>query len=152
MSLDFLGATMPLGPAVARAPMSWSSAGIAAGAGLMGSLLWRQHPVLGFLGFSAIASNAHAVIAGDRMWKDATRRVGRHLMATAASLALPMYPVVGYVAGAVGAELLLDGKGGGIIEEWADYIDLRKPKAEVIDVVDVTPKADQKTTALAKAA
>jgi hypothetical protein len=42
---------------------------------------------------------------------------------------------MGYVAGAVAADMFIDGEGGGIIEEWTDYEGIRSsPRGEVIDV------------------
>jgi hypothetical protein len=121
-------------------PVSWSSTAIATGVGIVGAVAWRKHPVLGFLGASALASNVHAVVAGDRIWKDAGRRIGKHVMAVAGALAMPKHPAVGYVAGAVAGELLIDGDGGGIVEEWAHYAGVREAPQKV-EIVDVTPKS-----------
>lgn len=133
--LDILGAE-PAG-GLAR-PISWPSAAVSVGAGVVGALVSPKHPVLGFLSASALASNAHAVAAGDRTWRDAGRRIGKHVMAVAGSLAMPKHPAVGYVAGAVAGDLLIDGEGGGIVEEWAHYAGVREAPQKV-DIVDVTP-------------
>lgn len=126
---DLLGAER----AIAR-PMSFGRGALAIGAGLVGALLIRKHPVLAFLNAAALASNTHAVITNDRTVKGAIKRMGRHVVATAGSLALPKHPAMGYVAGAIAADLLIDDEGGGIIEEWADYEGVRStPKKEIID-------------------
>lgn len=121
-------------------PISWSSTAVSAGVGVLGALAWRRHPVLGFLGASALASNVHAVAAGDRGWKAAGKRMGKHLVAVAGALALPSHPAVGYVAGAVAGELLLDGDGSGIVEEWAHYAGVRDAPQK-IEILDATPRA-----------
>lgn len=134
--LDILGAE-PAG-GLTR-PISVPSAAVSLAAGAIGALLSRKHPVLGFLGASALASNIHAVAAGDRTWKNAAKRIGKHVVAVAGSLAMPKHPAVGYVAGAVAGDLLLDGEGGGIVEEWAHYAGVREVP-EKIEMIDVTPR------------
>jgi hypothetical protein len=137
---DRLGAdSQPAHPRWAPPPLSWSASAIAIAAGVAGALLWRKHRVLGFLGLSALASNAHAVAAGDRTWKVGAERVGRHVVATAGSLALPSHPAIGYVAAAVAAELLLDDKEGGLLVEWAHYAGVKERGAVPKDAIDVTP-------------
>jgi hypothetical protein len=126
---DYLGAEL-----VKPAPMSWGRGILALAAGALGAVLVPKHPMLAFLNTAALASNVHAVAKGERTAKDAIKRMGRHVVATAGSLALPKYPAMGYVAGAIAAELLIDGEGGGIIEEWSDYEGIRNtPKREVLD-------------------
>lgn len=129
--------------------ISWSRSAIAIAAGALAAALAPKHPVLAFFGIAAVTSNTHAVLAGDRTWKAAVKRVGRHVVATAGALALPKYPAMGYVAGAVAGDLLIDDEGGGIIAEWADYEGVRapRPRGEVIDVQVVE---QPQTTALAK--
>lgn len=134
--LDTLGAE-PAGGL--HHPISWPSTVVSLGAGAVGALLSRKHPVLGFLGASALASNVHAVAAGDRTWRDAGRRIGKHVMAVAGSLAMPTHPAVGYVAGAVAGDLLIDGEGGGIVEEFAHYAGVREAPQK-IEIVDMTPQ------------
>ena len=90
-------------------------------AGFFGSLLWRRHPVLGFLHAVALADNGQALAAGERTWKQAAEDIGKHVVATAGSLALPTHPAIGYVAAAVAADLLVDGKGGGVFERMAKH-------------------------------
>lgn len=143
MSLDLLGAESPTQPVVHRHRPRLSLAGslLSIGAGVVGSVLWRKHPVLGFLGASAVAGNVHAAATGDQTWREAGERMGRHVVATAGSLALPAHPALGYVAAAFAADLLLDDKGGGVFSEWAHHIAKREP-----EVIDVTP-ADAKTLA-----
>jgi len=115
----------------------WTRTAVAVAAGALGAVLVPKHPVLAFLGVAAAASNTQAVVAGERPWKDAVRRMGKHVVATVGALAVPKYPAMGYVAGAVGADLLIDGEGGGIIEEFTDYEGIRgskiKPRGDVID-------------------
>ncbi len=102
----------------------------------------RSHPVLAFLGFSAVAGNAHAVATKERTWKQAAERVGRHVVAVAGSLAMPKHPVVGYVAGAVAADLLLDDdKHSGILDEWAHYAGVREARPVTAEVVSSTKAA-----------
>jgi hypothetical protein len=113
---DILGAELPK-----RVAVSWSRTLIALAAGVVGAVTVKKHPVIAFLGAAAVASNAHAVVKGDRTVKAAIKRMGRHVVATVGSLSVPKYPAMGYVAGAVAADLLIDDEGGGIIEEFADY-------------------------------
>lgn len=115
--LDLLGAEI----VQPRRTLTWTRGAIAAAAAAIGAIFVRKHPVLGALGAAALASNAHAVYEGDRTTKEALRRVGKHVIATVGSLTVPKYPAMGYVAGAVAADLFIDGEGGGIIEEWMDY-------------------------------
>jgi hypothetical protein len=126
-AFDLLGAETPITPKV----MTWMRGALALGTGILGAVLIPKHPVLAFLNGAALASNVHAVATGDRKLADAGKRMGRHIVATASSLALPKYPAIGYVAGAIAADMLIDGEGGGIIEEWADYEGIRSlPKKE----------------------
>lgn len=135
---DMLGAEAP--KPVVRS-LSFSRTALALAAGAVGAALTPKHPVLAFLGVAAAASNAHAVVSGDRSLKDAIRRMGRHVVATAGSLSVPKYPAIAYVAGAVAGELLIDGEGGGIFEEWADYEGVKsRPRKDVIDVEFVETK------------
>lgn len=138
--LDLLGAQ----PAAQPRKMPRSRFALAVAAGAIGALLVPKHRVLAFLNVAALTSNAHAVVKRERTWKDAVRRMGRHVVATAGALAMPGGAVmrgVGYVGGAVAADLLIDGEGGGIIEEWERYEGVTSPK-DVIDatVVDVQPQ------------
>jgi hypothetical protein len=114
---------------------------LALAAGALGAVLVPKHPVLAFLGTAAAASNAHAVMKRERSLKDAFKRMGRHLVATAGSLALPKYPAIGYIAGAVAGDLLLDGEGGGIIEEWTDYEGIRSGDIIDAEIVNDNTKA-----------
>jgi len=137
--LDFLGGTQVAKPS--RAPMSLSGNVVALGAGAVGAILWRRHPVLGFLGGSALASNVHALATKNRTFVEAGKRMGKHFVAVAGSLALPSHPAVGYVAGAVAGDLLLDGAGGGIIEEWAHFAGVQEPQH--IEILDMTSRAER---------
>lgn len=117
----------------------------ALGAGALGALFVPKHRVLGFLNAAALASNIDAVHMKERTWKEAVKRVGRHLVATAASLAMPRHPAIGYVGGAIAADLLIDDEGGGIIEEWSEYEGIRDR-----DVIDVSFSEEKPSTALVK--
>ena len=145
---DLLGAD----PIPAR-PMSWTRGALALAAGAVGAVLVPKHPVLAFLGTAAAASNTHAVLTGERTVKAAVKRMGRHIVASAGSLSVPKYPAMGYIAGAVAAEMFIDGEGGGILEEFADYEGIRdskrdsKPRGEIIDAEIVE---DKPSTALVK--
>jgi hypothetical protein len=125
---DILGAEPP------RQPISLKRTLVALGAGAVGALLVPKHPVLAFLGIAAAASNTHAVLAEERTMKQAIQRMGRHIVATVGSLSVPKFPAMGYVAGAVAADLFIDGEGGGIIEEFTDYEGIRSSlRGDVID-------------------
>jgi hypothetical protein len=128
--LDYLGAV----PLVAKPRVSWSRAALALAAGTLGAFVFRRsHPVLAFIGTAAVASNTHAVVVGDRTLRGAVRRIGCHVVATAGSLALPSYPAIGYVAGAIAGDLLLDGEGGGIVEELTHKNDDKVIEAEIVE-------------------
>jgi len=121
--------------------ISWTRSAMAITAGAVAAVLVPTHPVLAFLDVAAAVSNAHAVAVGERTVKDAIKRMGRHVVATVGSLSVPKYPAMGYVAGAVAADLLIDGEGGGIIEEIADYEGVRSsPRKDAIDVDFVETK------------
>lgn len=125
---DILGAELPH----RKLPVTRTLLALVAGA--LGAVTVKKHPVLAFLGTAALASNAHAVAVGERSIKQAVQRLGRHVVATAGSLSVPKYPAMGYVAGAVAADMLIDGEGGGLIEEFTDYEGIRSSiKGEVID-------------------
>jgi len=141
--LDLLGAEAP-----PRLQMSLGRTLLALGAGAVGALLIPKHRVLGFLNASALASNTYAIAKKERSFKDAAKRMGRHVVATAGSLAMPNHPAIGYVAGAVAADLLIDGEGGGIIEEWSRYEGARD--GDIIDA-KFTEGPPQASTALVKA-
>ena len=133
---DLLGVETP-----PKHPLPLQRSVIAVATGALGAVLMPKHPMLAFLGGAAVASNVHAAASGDRTWSDAVRRVGRHIVATAGSLALPKYPAIGYIAGAIAADLLIDGQGGGLIEEWTEYEGVRDtPKQE--NIVDAEIVSD----------
>lgn len=145
MSLHLLGVESIERPIrrLSRSGAVVSLAGLAAGA-----LLWREHPVLGAFGGAALASNVHGLATRRLTWREAGTDLGRHVVATAGSLALPRHPAIGYMAAAIAAELLIDGEGGGLVERAAQHITGPR-RVEVIDA-EVVPS--KKTTALAKAA
>lgn len=125
---DILGAEVP------KRQLPIKRTLIALASGVVGMVLVKKHPVLAFLGTAAAASNAHAVISGERTVTQAIKRMGRHIVATAGSLSVSKYPALGYVAGAVAADMFIDGEGGGIIEEFADYEGIRSSlRGDVID-------------------
>lgn len=142
---DLLGADSP-----APRPIPVGRTVLAVGAGIIGALLARKHhPMLVFLNVTAATSNVHAAVTKERTWKDAARRMGRHVVATAGSLALPNYPVIGYVGAAIAADLLIDGEGGGMIEEFSNYEGIRD--RDVIDAkFTVEPAAPTPSTSLVK--
>ena len=142
--LDMLGAEPLTKPTI-----STTRTVIALAAGAVGAVLAPKHPVLAFLGTAALASNTHAVLKKDRSFKDACKRMGRHLVATAGSLAMPRYPAIGYIAGAVAGDLLIDGDGGGIIEEWTDYEGIRNKPHQDDNIIDAEIVSDN-TKALVK--
>lgn len=127
--LDYLGAEL-----AAPQPIQFGRTALALAAGALAAVLSRKHPVLAFLGGAAVVSNTHAVLKGERTWKQAVNRMGKHVVASVASLSVPKYPALGYVAGAVAGDMLLDGEGGGIIEEFADYEGIKSRFKDAIDV------------------
>jgi hypothetical protein len=142
--LDLLGADDPRPSPGGRTPRestSLTSSVVALAAGAAAALAARRsHPVLAFLGVAAAAGNAAAVARGERSIRDGARRVGRHAVAIVGSLAMPRYPIPGYIAGAFAGDLLFDG-GDGVVEELARRagVDLDRPI-----------KPDRETTALAR--
>lgn len=93
---------------------SWPAVAATLAGGALGSYLWSRfpvtgtkHPVLGLLNGFALGGNVARVITKDIAPRRALENVGAHLMATAASLGLPSYPAIGYLAGAAGANLFL---------------------------------------------
>lgn len=145
--IDLLGAE----PVLMARKVSLSRTVFAGLAGFIAAALTPKHPVLAFIGVGALASNAHAVATGDRTLKQAMRRMGRHVIATAGSLALPPFPLIGYGAGAVAGELLFDGEGGGIIEELLDYEGVTKaPAISQDNIIDAEFTEAPTTKALVK--
>jgi hypothetical protein len=128
IGLDYLGAV----PLVQKPRIQWGRTALTLAAGTIGALVFRKHPVLAFIDAAALASNTHAVITGDKTLKNAVRRMGCHVVATAGSLALPSYPAIGYVAGAIAGDLLLDGEGGGIVEQLT-HNDNKMIEAEIVE-------------------
>jgi hypothetical protein len=130
--------------------MSWGRGAFALAAGALGAVLVPKHPVLAFLGSAAAASNVHAVAQGDRTWKASVKRMGRHVVATVGSLSVPKHPLLGYIAGAVAADLLIDGEGGGIIEEFTDYEGIGHRAPDYGDVIEAEFVETNNNTALVK--
>lgn len=129
--LDLLGAELPT--MTAPRSTSWGRVALALGAGVVGMTVFRRHPVLAFLDSAALASNVHAVATKKSSVKEAVQNMGKHAVATAGALALPIAPWLGYLAGAVAGDLLIDGEGGGLVEEWLHYENIKKPTRSVID-------------------
>lgn len=101
MDFDLIGAQ--------SASWSWVGAGVSIGGSLLGLVLWRAHPVLGFLGGAAIAGNAYELATRRQSVSQATRNLGTHAAAIAASLSVPAFPALAWIGGAVAADLLLPG-------------------------------------------
>lgn len=141
-SLEMLGAEHP----VQIRPVEMTRGNLAAtfSGGLLGMILWRRHWLLGILGGSALGSNAHAVSTGRRTWKQAARRMGQHVVATAGALAVPSHPAVAYVAAAVAADLVLNGEGHGLLSEWAHHLPRRGGEVEILDAETVTDPQQRK--------
>jgi hypothetical protein len=137
-----------LGAEAVKPSLSVKRLALAVTAGALGAVLVPKHPILAFFNGAALASNVLAVEEGERSWPDAFKRLGRHLVATAGSLALPKYPGIGYVAGAMAADLFIDREGGGIIEEWADFEGVA-PTAPNDNIIDAEIVSDN-TKALVK--
>ena len=97
----------------------WHPLAASAAAGAFGALVWRSHPVLACLLGLSLGRNTYGVVVKERTWQEAVRKFGQHITATAGALALPKHPVVGYLAGAVAGDVLIDGKGGGLLDQWA---------------------------------
>lgn len=122
-----------LGAESVKPALSFKRMTVALAAGALGAVLVPRHPVLAFMNAAALASNVQAVEEGERTWPQAIKRMGRHIVATAGSLALPTHPGIGYVAGAIAADLFIDHEGGGLIEEWADFEGVSTPDPNIID-------------------
>lgn len=147
-SLEMLGAeTVRIRPVeMTRGNFAASVAG-----GFLGMILWPRHWLLGILGGSALGSNVHAVSTGRRTWKQAARRMGQHVVATAGSLAVPSHPAVAYAAAAVAADLVLDDEGHGLLSEWAHHLPGREQSGEILDADLVTDPLKQKALPAPKA-
>lgn len=111
-------------------PMPVQRSALALGSGILGALIFRKHPVLGFIGASTIAANADAAYRKDKTPREAVQRVGQYLVGIIGALALPQHPALAFVGGFIAADALIDGEGGGVIEEWAEYggVNLHEPK------------------------
>ncbi len=133
-SLDFIGATEPA--AFSDHPVA--PLAITIGAGVVGAALWRAHPVLGFLGASGLASNAHGYASSRLTLKQTGVNVGQHLAAVAGSLALGSHPAIGYVAGMLAADLILDGRSTAAANEWTQRSGIAGVEPELIDIATVS--------------
>lgn len=96
-------------PVAERSATKWRPLAAAAIGGIAGAVLWRSHPILGHLGGWALGRNIYGLATKERTLPQVGRALGSHAVATAASLSLPAYPVLGYIAGAVASDLLLSG-------------------------------------------
>lgn len=128
MSFDLIGASVSPDPP--RRAASLGAVAVSIGGGLLGLCLWRRHPVLGLLGGAALAGNAHGLATGERTWKEAARNLATHAAAGTASLHLPSHPALGWIGGAVAADLLLPG-GAGL---WDRLSPAARPAPEQIEV------------------
>jgi hypothetical protein len=72
-----------------------------------GGLFWRAHPVLGALNGGALGSNLSRIYTRELAVGRAAANLGAHVVATSASLAMPAYPALGYLAGVVTSNLFL---------------------------------------------
>lgn len=148
---DLLGAEV-IKPAPKK--FMWTRTALAVAAGAVAASVFKKNPVLAFIDTAAAVSNVHAVYTGERTWKQAAKRMGRHVVATVGSLSVPKYPAAGYVAGAVAGDLFFDGEGGGIFDELSDIHangnSNKKPDGDVIDAefTEITP--DNNTKAMVK--
>lgn len=107
---------------------------LAVAAAAVSALLFRKsHPVLAAIGGAALASNVHAVATGERSWKVAAKRLGRHAAAAAGSLAMPKYPAIGWLGAAAAANMLIAGEGDGVLDEWVGSAKHYWRGGEVID-------------------
>ena len=89
-----------------------------AAGGALAAALWRKHWLLAAILGTTIGRNAYGVVIKERTWETAGRNIGSQCVAIAGSLALPSHPAVGYLAGAVAGDVLIDGHGGGLLEQW----------------------------------
>jgi len=107
---DLLG--IDLEPQSIEHSTKWYPIAAAAIGGIAGAVLWRSHPILGHLGGWALGRNIYGLATKERTLPQVGRTLGSHAVATAASLSLPAYPVLGYIAGAVASDLLLNSDEG----------------------------------------
>ena len=126
MRFDFLGAEEEQ----PKNPMPANRAALTLGAGILGALIFRKHPVLGFIGASTVVANTHAVYQKDKSPREALQRVGQYIVGIAGALALPKHPALAFGAAFIAADALIDGDGGGVIEEWAKYGGVKLHKEE----------------------
>lgn len=111
---DLVGASTPDGP------LSLRTAGVGLGAGLLGVVAWRAHPVLGFLLASTVVGNAAAVAGGEESPGRALRRAGCVGVATAAALATGsagFLAAAAWILGLVAADLVFGGSIAAGVEE-----------------------------------
>lgn len=134
---DLLGAELP------PKQMTWTRGILAVAAGAVAATLVPKHPFLAALGAASIASNAHAVAKGERTAKQALRRMGRHVIATAGSLALPKYPAIGWGAGFISSGFILDEEDS-LLAEWSASEKSEKKKDDSIIDAEFTEKPDTK--------
>jgi hypothetical protein len=97
--------------------------------GALGMLLWsmfpragKKHPVLGLLDGMALGGNIARFMTGEISLRRAGENLGAHLVATAASLAMPEYPTVGYLSGAFGASLFFQKRDDSYLERLDEVV------------------------------
>ena len=104
---EILGSTSGSGSGFLEALSAWAPL-LGAAVGFLG---WSAHRILGALGARAIARSAVDLAQGRRSFDEVVNFLGGHAVATAASLGLPRYPVLGYLGGAFSSRVILGPKG-----------------------------------------
>lgn len=129
-ALMLLGAEEP----PKKNPMPRERSLLAVGAGVLGALIFRKHPVLGFIGAATTAANIHAVYKKDKTPKQAIQRMSQYAVGITGALMLPKHPALAFGAGFIAADALVDDNGDGVIEEWAAYggINLHKEETALV--------------------
>lgn len=104
-ALDLLGADAA--PAPTPQQSAWHAMGAAIVGGVVGLLVTRDHPVVGFVTGYDVGGTLADLRAGRLDREQATRVMGRSALAAVAATSLPVSPVLGYVAGAIAGDMLL---------------------------------------------
>lgn len=101
--------------------------------GSLAASMIPKHPVLGFIGGSAVAYNLTSLAQKEQTPRDATRNILKHAVAITGSLTMKNHPVWGYLAGSIAGNLLLDDlRHDGIL----DHVLPDKKKRDKRDVID----------------
>ena len=104
-ALDLLGADAP--PDAAPQQSAWHAMGAAIVGGVVGLLMTREHPVVGFITGYDVGGTLADLRAGRLDREQATRVMGRSALAAVAATSLPVSPILGYIAGAIAGDMLL---------------------------------------------